>query len=132
MRRIFQLTGLAAMLLFATSTINTASAQYDGYEDEYYEDDYDRGDVSYQTFYDELTPHGRWIQSPEYGYVWVPNVGAGFRPYSTNGHWVWTDNYEWMWVSNYRWGWAPFHYGRWYLDPFYGCEFRNFKVHLKN
>lgn len=76
--------------------------------------------VSYQTFYDELSPHGRWIDYPEYGYVWAPNVGSDFRPYGTRGHWVWSDDYEWMWVSDYSWGWAPFHYGRWLLDPYYG------------
>ncbi|HET9430162.1 MAG TPA: DUF6600 domain-containing protein [Chitinophagaceae bacterium] len=67
-----------------------------------------------------MSPYGRWIDYTEYGFVWVPNVGHGFRPYSTNGHWVWTDNYQWMWVSGYDWGWAPFHYGRWLFDPFYG------------
>ncbi len=76
--------------------------------------------VNYQTFYDELSPHGRWIDYPEYGYVWVPNMGPDFRPYGTRGHWVWSDQYEWMWVSDYSWGWAPFHYGRWFHDPFYG------------
>ncbi len=25
-----------------------------------------------------------------------------------------------MWVSDYSWGWAPFHYGRWFNDPYYG------------
>jgi hypothetical protein len=25
-----------------------------------------------------------------------------------------------MWVSDYSWGWAPFHYGRWMHDPYYG------------
>ena len=24
------------------------------------------------------------------------------------------------WVSDYAWGWAPFHYGRWHLDDYYG------------
>jgi len=23
-------------------------------------------------------------------------------------------------ASDYNWGWAPFHYGRWAYDPFYG------------
>lgn len=82
--------------------------------------DYDDGDVSYQSFYDELSPHGRWIDYPEYGYVWTPSGIAGFRPYETGGRWVWTDDYEWMWVSDYSWGWAAFHYGRWFHDPFYG------------
>ena len=76
--------------------------------------------VSYQTFYDELSPYGSWIDYPEYGYVWRPDMGPDFRPYSTNGHWVWTDEYEWMWVSDYSWGWAPFHYGRWFYDDYYG------------
>ena len=76
--------------------------------------------VSYQTFYDELSPYGSWIDYPEYGYVWRPDMGPDFRPYSTNGHWVWSDEYEWMWVSDYSWGWAPFHYGRWFYDDYYG------------
>jgi hypothetical protein len=75
--------------------------------------------VSFQVFYDDLSPYGTWIDNPNYGYVWVPNVSAGFTPYHTNGHWVFTD-YGWTWVSNYAWGWAPFHYGRWYTDPIYG------------
>jgi hypothetical protein len=75
--------------------------------------------VSFQTFYDELSPYGYWIDYPGYGYVWAPAVGAGFAPYATAGYWVYTD-LGWTWVSNYRWGWAPFHYGRWHYDDFYG------------
>ena len=75
--------------------------------------------VSFQVFYDDLSPYGTWIDNPSYGYVWVPNVGSGFAPYSTNGYWIFTDE-GWTWVSNYSWGWAPFHYGRWYTDPMYG------------
>jgi hypothetical protein len=121
MKRILNMAAITALLVLTASLRNTAAAQDDDYynNDEYY-DDGNRGDVSYQTFYDELSPHGRWVDNPEYGYVWVPNAGRDFRPYSTNGHWVYTNNYEWMWVSDYSWGWAPFHYGRWYHDPFYG------------
>ncbi len=79
----------------------------------------DRPVASYQTFYDELTPYGRWVDYPGYGYVWSPNVEAGFHPYGTNGHWVYT-RYGWTWASNYNWGWAPFHYGRWAYDASYG------------
>jgi hypothetical protein len=75
--------------------------------------------VSFQVFYDELSPYGYWVDYPAYGYVWVPNVAPGFTPYATNGYWVFTDA-GWTWVSNYPWGWAPFHYGRWYSDPMYG------------
>jgi hypothetical protein len=75
--------------------------------------------VSYQIFYDELSPYGYWVSNPDYGYVWVPNAGSGFIPYASNGYWLYTD-YGWSWVSNYPWGWAPFHYGRWTYDSFYG------------
>ncbi|MBC7536119.1 MAG: hypothetical protein H7258_10530 [Ferruginibacter sp.] len=74
--------------------------------------------ISFQAFYDDLSPHGSWFESPDYGYVWRPQL-PGFAPYSTNGYWVLTDA-GWTWVSDYSWGWAPFHYGRWYNDPFYG------------
>jgi hypothetical protein len=75
--------------------------------------------IGFQVFYDDLSPYGTWVDNPEYGYVWFPNVDAGFTPYGTNGYWILTD-YGWTWVSNYSWGWAPFHYGRWYYDPMYG------------
>jgi len=77
------------------------------------------GYVSFQVFYDDLSPYGMWINNPDYGYVWVPNVAPGFTPYATNGYWVLTDE-GWTWVSNYSWGWAPFHYGRWFTDATYG------------
>jgi hypothetical protein len=75
--------------------------------------------VSLQIFYDELSPYGQWVDYSNYGYVWIPDVGNDFEPYSTNGHWVMTD-YGWTWMSDYDWGWAPFHYGRWNYDNFYG------------
>ncbi|GAB3421683.1 DUF6600 domain-containing protein [Niabella aquatica] len=76
--------------------------------------------INFQTFYDELSPYGDWIDYPEYGYTWRPRVEAGFRPYATNGYWVYANDYDWMWTSGYDWGWAPFHYGRWFQDPYYG------------
>jgi hypothetical protein len=77
------------------------------------------GSVSFQVFYDDLSPYGTWVNNPNYGYVWIPDAGPGFTPYATNGYWVLTDM-GWTWVSNYSWGWAPFHYGRWYTDAVYG------------
>ncbi|PJJ07321.1 hypothetical protein CLU83_0483 [Flavobacterium sp. 1] len=74
--------------------------------------------INFQIFYDDLSPYGYWIDTPEYGYAWVPDVSASFTPYRTNGYWIYT-NVGWTWVSNYSWGWAPFHYGRWYYDPYY-------------
>jgi hypothetical protein len=76
-------------------------------------------DLSYQSFYDQLSPYGSWINYPGYGYVWMPNAGPDFRPYATNGNWIYTDA-GWTWASNYSWGWAPFHYGRWFYEGGYG------------
>ena len=75
--------------------------------------------VTFQAFYDDLSPHGSWFESPDYGYVWRPSMTSGFTPYSSNGYWIMTEA-GWTWISDYSWGWAPFHYGRWYNDPFYG------------
>lgn len=94
---------LGLMLLFAGTT-EKAMAQNE--------------DVSLQSFYDELAPYGQWIQDPQYGYVWRPDVDQEeFRPYYTNGRWAMTE-YGNTWVSNYEWGWAPFHYGRWVYNRY--------------
>lgn len=75
--------------------------------------------MSFQTFYHELSPYGRWTNSPQYGSVWTPYVDRGFQPYSTNGYWEVTE-FGNTWVSDYDWGWAPFHYGRWSYDDYNG------------
>src|ERR1700754_735102 len=79
----------------------------------------DPDDVTFQSFYDQLSPYGQWIQDPDYGYVWLPDVNADFKPYATNGNWVYTDE-GWTWDSGYPWGWAAFHYGRWFFQDGYG------------
>jgi hypothetical protein len=72
-------------------------------------------------FYDDLAPYGRWIERPQYGWVWTPrNVASSWQPYE-DGHWVWTDE-GWTWISDEPYGWATYHYGRWYDDPDYGWE----------
>jgi hypothetical protein len=76
-------------------------------------------EVSYQTFYDELAPYGQWVEDPELGNVFVPNVEAGFKPYATDGHWVMTDQGN-MWMSDQPWAWACYHYGRWTFNEYYG------------
>ncbi|PZR27761.1 MAG: hypothetical protein DI535_09250 [Citrobacter freundii] len=75
--------------------------------------------ISYQNFYDGLTPYGTWIDYPNYGHVWHPKIDGEFRPYLTNGHWRYTTD-GWLWDSGYDWGWATFHYGRWIYDDLYG------------
>jgi hypothetical protein len=123
MKRMLQ-KATCYLLLGAGLLVQTASfAQYnDGdYNSNGYDYHYDNDrEVTYQDFYNELSPHGRWVEYPGQGYVWVPDAGNDFQPYSTNGRWVWTEDYEWMWVSDYDWGWAPFHYGRWDHDDYYG------------
>ncbi len=74
--------------------------------------------VSFQVFYDELSPFGDWVKDARYGYIWLPAVREDFHPYGTEGHWVMTE-YGNTWVSYYDWGWAPFHYGRWYFDDYF-------------
>ncbi len=78
-----------------------------------------QGRISFQTFYDELEPYGRWYDDPQYGNVWSPDVARDFQPYSTDGHWIVTE-YGNTWVSDYNWGWAPFHYGRWEFNDYNG------------
>ena len=75
--------------------------------------------VDVGVFYDDLAPHGRWIETHAYGWVFVPARPAAWNPY-TVGHWVWTDDYGWLWVSEEPFGWATCHYGRWYQDPVFG------------
>ena len=75
--------------------------------------------ASFDIFYQELAPYGTWMNNPQFGQVWIPNVDRSFQPYVTRGHWVMTE-YGNTWVSHYDWGWAPFHYGRWFLDDYYG------------
>jgi len=123
MKRIVKRTGFIAaviMLLFSATTQNaTAQGGYNGgYNDDYVSYD-DYSDGSYQDFYNDLSPYGQWIDDPQYGYVWRPDVDNDFRPYYSRGHWVMTD-YGNTWVSDYRWGWAAFHYGRWTYDNYYG------------
>ncbi len=62
---------------------------------------------------EDLDQNGRWVNDPQYGQVWQPNVPPDWAPYQ-NGQWAWEDYYGWTWVSYDPWGWAPYHYGRWF------------------
>ncbi len=76
----------------------------------------------------ELRDYGRWVSTPDYGYVWSPYVDAGWTPYY-NGHWVWVYPYGWVWVAYEPWGWWPYHYGWWVDDLAFGwvwCPFHAF------
>jgi hypothetical protein len=120
--------GIISLLILSCSW---GYAQRDQYNDNNTDDVYynnntnyneqqgDNDGMSYQTFYDQLSPYGSWVDYPGRGYVWVPQVDGDFVPYQSEGHWVYTD-YGWTWASDYQWGWAAFHYGRWFNDPAYG------------
>jgi hypothetical protein len=108
MKPIMQNTKLSlvlALVLFFAGTIIEGHSQ--------------DANISFQFFYDELSPYGTWLEHPDYGDVWSPNVENNFVPYATNGYWTVTQ-YGNTWVSNYDWGWGPFHYGRWFNDNYYG------------
>jgi hypothetical protein len=61
----------------------------------------------------DFDEYGRWVQVPDYGYVWTPTVvvGVDWAPYRL-GRWTWIGG-DYVWVSYDPWGWAPYHYGRW-------------------
>ena len=40
-----------------------------------------QSNVSFQVFYDQLSPYGEWVSYPDYGYVWIPDAGTDFVPY---------------------------------------------------
>ena len=57
--------------------------------------------------------HGSWAYEPAYStYVWYPQVGAGWRPYSA-GRWSFVARFGYVWVGVDRWSWPTHHYGRW-------------------
>ena len=98
--------------------------------------------VSFQSFYDLLSPMGEWIQitteeidedlnegegqsysslfaeDGEMLFIWKPDVEEGWKPY-LNGRWEYTEQ-GWLWVSNDAWGNSTYHYGRWWRSPKYG------------
>ena len=41
--------------------------------------------VNFSVFQQELSPYGRWVNSPSYGQVWMYN-DVNFRPYYTDGN----------------------------------------------
>lgn len=99
--------------------------------------------VSFQSFYDVLSPMGEWIQitkedidedlsdgegegryssayyqDDDFLFIWKPSVESSWKPYS-NGKWEYTDH-GWLWVSNDKWGNSTYNYGRWWNSPKYG------------
>jgi hypothetical protein len=99
--------------------------------------------VSFQSFYDVLSPMGEWIQitkedidedlndgdgqsysslydgDEELLFIWKPaGSDNNWKPYM-NGRWEYTDH-GWLWVSADAWGNTTYNYGRWWNSPKYG------------
>ena len=72
------------------------------------------------TYGRDLNRNGRWIETNEYGNVWIPttHVSAEWAPYR-EGRWVWIGD-DYVWIASEPWGWAPYHYGRWAHISSYG------------
>src|SRR5262245_47697659 len=72
---------------------------------------------SVDVFYDQLSPYGVWVDEPDVGRVFIPDV-ADYVPY-VRGHWEYT-NLGFVWVSTEPFGWATSHYGRWAFSRSFG------------
>ncbi len=66
------------------------------------------------TSFDVLDEYGWWVELPEFGLAWKPDVEQSWRPY-TYGHWIWTDQ-GWYWAGYEPFAWIVYHYGYWYHD----------------
>jgi uncharacterized membrane protein YgcG len=64
----------------------------------------------------DLSYYGNWSYTPAFGYGWMPNVYAGWYPYSF-GRWCWYPGFGYTWISGDPWGWLPYHYGGWEFIP---------------
>ena len=65
-----------------------------------------------QTYGSTFDQFGSWQYDQPYGYVWYPQVGPDWRPYSY-GSWSPIRSYGWTWVGAEAWAWPTHHYGRW-------------------
>jgi hypothetical protein len=64
----------------------------------------------------DLSYYGNWSYMPGFGYGWMPNVYAGWSPYSF-GRWCWYPSFGYTWISADPWGWLPYHCGGWDFFP---------------
>ncbi len=96
-----------------------AYASHDDYDADYDDEAYREVPQEVRPYYRELSSHGRWVDTPDYGYVWYPTgVYSGWRPYN-DGYWSYGPS-GYFWVGSEPWGWAPYHYGRWAWSSPYG------------
>ena len=68
-----------------------------------------------QSYAGTLDRYGTWITDAQFGVVWYPTPGVGWRPYQS-GRWAWVAPFGWTWVGIEAWAWPTLHYGRWCLS----------------
>jgi hypothetical protein len=84
----------------------------DGWDERYVSVRVEHVPVYYPIGIHDLDPYGRWEYVYPHGWVWMPYVEVGWRPYH-HGRWVYRGHWGWVWVAYEPWGWIPYHYGRW-------------------
>lgn len=80
--------------------------------------EYDELPEDVRPYYGELSAHGRWVRTDEWGWVWNPDVDDDWRPYY-DGYWS-TGPWGPVWVSSESWGWPVYRYGRWEYSTGWG------------
>jgi len=64
----------------------------------------------------EAAPQGQWVNTAEYGWIWIPagamSYDVGNEPYV----YLYTPTYGWTWYAS-PWGWGPYAYGPWVSGP---------------
>ena len=105
--------GMRSLVAFGILSLTGWIVREGGFEQHARAEERGEGAVSFDFFYDTLSPHGDWLEVPGYGACWRPEVSNGWAPY-TEGGWSFTD-VGWTWVSREPFGGIVFHYGRWLL-----------------
>ena len=49
------------------------------------------GTQSYVDDFEYLSAYGQWVDYPQYGVVWLPDVVPDWEPFNY-GHWIWTND----------------------------------------
>lgn len=80
--------------------------------------EYDELPEDVRPYYGELSAHGRWVRTDDWGWVWNPDVDDDWRPYY-DGYWS-TGPWGPVWVSSESWGWPVYRYGRWEYSTGWG------------
>jgi hypothetical protein len=68
-----------------------------------------------QSYAGTLDRYGTWTRDAQFGVVWYPTMGGGWRPYHS-GRWAWVGPFGWTWVGTEAWAWPTLHYGQWCLS----------------